>query len=187
MAMLIKRYPNRKLYDTIEKQYITLDRIAELIRQGVEIAVVDYASGEDLTAVTLTQIIFEQEKKKSGFLPMPVLTGLVKAGGETLESMRRILGKPLDLMAHVEDEIERRIDILVTSGEMTVEDGLRLRDQLVDAGRLRHEGSSIFERTIGKVISERGLPSRSDYYKLVEQLELLTRQVETLSENRKQT
>ncbi|MCK5314811.1 MAG: polyhydroxyalkanoate synthesis regulator DNA-binding domain-containing protein, partial [Anaerolineales bacterium] len=71
----IKRYPNRKLYDTEAKQYITLDEIADLIRQGQEIRVTDNVTGEDLTAVTLSQIIFEQEKKQSGFLPRSVLTG----------------------------------------------------------------------------------------------------------------
>ena len=65
---IIKRYPNRKLYDTEAKKYITLDGIAELIRQGEEVVVIDHTTNEDLTAVTLTQIIFEQEKKSSGFL-----------------------------------------------------------------------------------------------------------------------
>ncbi|MGD8806379.1 MAG: polyhydroxyalkanoate synthesis regulator DNA-binding domain-containing protein, partial [Chloroflexota bacterium] len=60
--ILIKRYPNRKLYNTEAKQYVTLEGIAELIRQGQEVQITDHQTGEDLTAVTLTQIIFEQEK-----------------------------------------------------------------------------------------------------------------------------
>jgi len=67
---VIKRYPNRKLYDTQAKQYITLDRIAELIREGTDIQVIDHASGEDITALTLSQVIFEQEKRQSGFYPI---------------------------------------------------------------------------------------------------------------------
>ena len=53
--LVIKRYPNRKLYDTEAKRYITLDGIAELIRQGAEVRVIDHTTDEDLTAVTLTQ------------------------------------------------------------------------------------------------------------------------------------
>ena len=87
--LIIKRYPNRKLYDTEAKKYITLDGISDLIRDGQEIQVLDHASGEDLTAVILTQIIFEQEKKNSGFLPRSVLRGLVQAGGDTIGSLRR--------------------------------------------------------------------------------------------------
>ena len=64
--------------------YVTLDGVAHLIRDGEEIQIVDHASGEDLTAVTLTQIIFEQEKKEGGFLPRSLLTGLIQSGGQTL-------------------------------------------------------------------------------------------------------
>ena len=69
MPITIKRYPNRKLYNTDTKRYITLDGIAELIRDGESVQVVDHTTNEDLTSLTLSQIIFEQEKKKSGFLP----------------------------------------------------------------------------------------------------------------------
>jgi polyhydroxyalkanoate synthesis regulator protein len=64
--IIIKRYPNRKLYNTEAKQYITLEGVADLIRQGAEIQVVDHASGEDLTAVTLTQIILSRKRSKAG-------------------------------------------------------------------------------------------------------------------------
>jgi polyhydroxyalkanoate synthesis repressor PhaR len=75
---VIKRYPNRKLYDTAARRYISLDGIADLIRDGAEVQVVEYNTGEDLTALILMQIIVEQEKKQSGFLPQSVLTGLVQ-------------------------------------------------------------------------------------------------------------
>ena len=64
MTIIIKRYPNRKLYNTDTKTYITLDAIAALIRKGQSVQVVDNATGDDLTALTLSQIIFEQEKKR---------------------------------------------------------------------------------------------------------------------------
>jgi polyhydroxyalkanoate synthesis repressor PhaR len=101
---VIKRYPNRKLYDTEAKQYITLDGIATLIRQGEQVSVVDHASSEDLTALTLTQVIFEQEKRRSGFLPQSVLTGLIQAGGETMTTLRRTLAAPLEMARQVDEE-----------------------------------------------------------------------------------
>ena len=63
----IKRYPNRKLYDTEAKRYVTLDELAGLIQAGADIQVIDHESGEDLTNVTLTQVVLEQQKKSSGF------------------------------------------------------------------------------------------------------------------------
>ena len=87
MPLVIKRYPNRKLYDTEAKRYVTLDQVTVLIQDGQEIQVVDHESGEDLTNLTLTQIILEQEKKSDdGFLPRSVLTGLIRAGDQTSAS-----------------------------------------------------------------------------------------------------
>ena len=62
MAYVIKRYSNRKLYDTQESRYVTLEELEELIRAGREISVVDVSTGEDLTSVTLAQIILENER-----------------------------------------------------------------------------------------------------------------------------
>ena len=66
---VIKRYSNRKLYDTAAKRYVTLDGIAELIRQGAEVRVIDHATGDDMTAQIQAQIIFEEEKRGGGLLP----------------------------------------------------------------------------------------------------------------------
>ncbi len=185
MTVVIKRYPNRKLYDTVQKQYITLDSISDLIREGADVQVVDYASGEDLTAVTLTQIIFEQEKKQAGFLPRPLLAGLVKAGGETVESVRRSLTKPLDLLAHVDDEISRRLDILVEQDYLKQIEAEELRGRLIEAGRARAESAPQLDQAIRQMIREHTIPSRGDFNKLVEQLEGLTQKVDELGQDRK--
>jgi polyhydroxyalkanoate synthesis repressor PhaR len=84
---VIKRYPNRKLYDTERKQYINLSDIARMIRQGKEIQVLDHATNDDLTALTLTQVILEAEKKQAGFLPRSLLSGLIRAGEEHLHTL----------------------------------------------------------------------------------------------------
>lgn len=88
---IIKRYPNRKLYDTEAKRYVTLEAITQMIHEGQEVQVVDHETGEDLTNLTLSQIIFEQEKKGAGLLPRALLTNLVRAGGDTFEQVRRTL------------------------------------------------------------------------------------------------
>lgn len=80
MAYVIKRYSNRKLYDTQESRYVTLEEIEEMIRSGREIAVVDAASGEDLTSVTLAQIILESERNRRATLPTAFLHQLIKHG-----------------------------------------------------------------------------------------------------------
>ncbi|MGE0787026.1 MAG: polyhydroxyalkanoate synthesis regulator DNA-binding domain-containing protein [Sandaracinaceae bacterium] len=68
-ARFIKRYANRKLYDTRESRYVTLEQIAAFVRDGDEIRVVDNSTKEDLTNATLAQIIYEQERKAGGPAP----------------------------------------------------------------------------------------------------------------------
>src|SRR5712672_3408547 len=80
---VIKRYTNRKLYDTVESRYVTLDEIAEMIKQGLEVRIVDNRSKDDLTSVTLAQIIFEEEKKKSR-MPLLLLREIIQHPGESI-------------------------------------------------------------------------------------------------------
>jgi polyhydroxyalkanoate synthesis repressor PhaR len=80
---VIKRYTNRKLYDTVESRYVTLDEIAQMIKGGAEVKVLDNRSKEDLTSVTLAQIIFEEEKKRSQ-MPLGVLREIIRHGGEAV-------------------------------------------------------------------------------------------------------
>lgn len=80
---VIKRYTNRKLYDTVESRYVTLDEIAEMVKQGVEVQIVDNRTKEDLTSVTLAQIVFEEEKKKNQ-MPLSVLREIIRRPGDSI-------------------------------------------------------------------------------------------------------
>lgn len=78
-AVVIKKYGNRRLYDTSTSQYINLEEIAARIRSGKEVRVVDAKTGQDLTRVTLTQIIVEDAKGGPGGLPLELLRQLIVA------------------------------------------------------------------------------------------------------------
>src|SRR5512134_3461192 len=84
---VIKRYANRKLYDTQRSKYVTLDQIADMIRGGEDVKIVDNNSKEDLTTVTLAQIIFEEEKKQKSFLPLNAMKNIIQSGGERIEEL----------------------------------------------------------------------------------------------------
>ncbi|PIU55128.1 MAG: hypothetical protein COS89_08235, partial [Deltaproteobacteria bacterium CG07_land_8_20_14_0_80_38_7] len=81
---IIKRYQNRKLYDTEESCYVTLEDISEMIKMGDDVQVVDNHSKEDLTAITLAQIILEEQRKKTNPLPLQTFREIIQSGGETL-------------------------------------------------------------------------------------------------------
>jgi len=90
---IIKRYANRKLYDTEHSRYVTLDQISEMIRNGDDVKIVDNKTKEDLTTVTLAQIIFEEEKKQRSFLPLAAMRNIIQSGGEWFaEAQRRVVG-----------------------------------------------------------------------------------------------
>lgn len=81
--MLVKKYTNRRLYDTVDSRYITLEELAEKIRSGLDVDVVDAKTGEDLTQATLTQIIMES-RGAARILPVPLLLQLIRLKDEAL-------------------------------------------------------------------------------------------------------
>src|SRR5437868_3633978 len=107
MAYVIKRYSNRKLYDTQESRYVTLEEIEEMIRGGKEISVVDASSGEDLTSVTLAQIILENERSRRAVLPSAFLHQLVKHGEAWQDFVQRSMRSSLEGLVSSQREMDR--------------------------------------------------------------------------------
>jgi polyhydroxyalkanoate synthesis repressor PhaR len=94
--VIIKKYENRRLYDTTNSRYINQDEIARLIREGHEVQVLDAASGEDLTRMVLAQIIVEDAKEPDSTFPLDILRQMVVASGKatqenTLKYMKAVL------------------------------------------------------------------------------------------------
>jgi len=89
---VIKRYQNRKLYDTQQSCYVTLDDIAKMIRANEEVVVIDNKSKNDITAATLTQIIFESEKKASHYAPLFILREIIQYGNGSISGYLAKLG-----------------------------------------------------------------------------------------------
>jgi polyhydroxyalkanoate synthesis repressor PhaR len=118
---LIKKYANRKLYDTRTSRYITLEGIAQLVRDGHDIKVVDRDDGRDLTQVTLSQVVLEEEKRGPA--------RLVDAGGEMLHDRGQALldyvRKTLNVPADLRNQVERRREGLETVMDDAIEQTLR--------------------------------------------------------------
>jgi polyhydroxyalkanoate synthesis repressor PhaR len=169
----IKRYSNRKLYDTEEKRYITLDHIAELIRAGHDVEVVDNVTGENLTAVTFSQIIFEQQKRGSQ-TPLGFFTSLIRFGTTSpLELLRRSASFPSNALHLIEREVERRLGELVEQGEMAEEQMRRVQADLM--ARFRDDDSRPRDPDKDETLLARlNIPTRSDVQELTEQIETLS-------------
>lgn len=111
---LIKRYGNRKLYDTLHSRYITLQEIARLVRGGNEIRVVDNDTGEDLTTITFAQIILEEEKRRSGLISLGILRELIQHGEETLSQLRTRVEKGVEAIGTMGEKAGRRVQEMVS-------------------------------------------------------------------------
>lgn len=120
MTRLIRKYGNRRLYDTASKRYVNLDEIAGMVREGDDIQVVDVKTGEDLTRTTLTQIIMEDAKNREGGLPLEILRELISLSDK---ARHELLGWYVDFVRNLfnprapgggseVEELRRRIDEL---------------------------------------------------------------------------
>jgi polyhydroxyalkanoate synthesis repressor PhaR len=120
---IIKRYGNRKLYDTHQSRYVTLEEISQMIRQGQDIKVIDNKTQEDLTNVTFTQIMLEQEKSKRNLLPRSLLRNLIEQSGGSLSEW---LQKGRESFATMKTEAEEQLTRLLEKGIETREEGASL-------------------------------------------------------------
>jgi len=107
--VLIKKYSNRKLYDLNRSRYVTLEEIAEMIRQGRQVKIVDADSQEDLTNITLVQILLEEEKRRN-LLPVAFLHRLIKYGEMYQDFFRQYLSSSMDAMFSVQRETKKGIE-----------------------------------------------------------------------------
>jgi polyhydroxyalkanoate synthesis repressor PhaR len=103
---VIKRYANRKLYDTERSCYVTLDEISQMIKEGEDVRVVDNKTKDDLTAVTLAQIIVEEEKRAQK-MPLKLLRSIIQSGNDAFSGTA--VGKAA---ATLREDVERRVEAL---------------------------------------------------------------------------
>lgn len=179
-TVLIKRYPNRKLYNTEAKRYITLDGISQLIREGHDVEVRDHQTGEDLTGVTLSQIIFEREKKDSGYLPSALLANLIRAGGESFGYVRRSFQASLNAMRVMEAQVDQRIDALVRRGELGEDEARQLREEFHSSASRPDLDVGAIDTHIESALHRLNIPSRVDFLRLQSQIEQLAQALDTL-------
>ena len=102
----IKKYANRRLYNTATSSYVTLDHLAQMVKEGTEFVVYDAKSGEDITRPVLTQIIVEEEAKGHNLLPIGFLRQLISFYGDSLQALvPRYLDQTMDAFSHNQDQM----------------------------------------------------------------------------------
>ncbi|TWI74307.1 polyhydroxyalkanoate synthesis repressor PhaR [Desulfobotulus alkaliphilus] len=114
--VLIKKYANRRLYDTEKSKYVTLAEVRLLIREGRGIHVIDVNTEEDVTAFILTQIVLEEARQKNALLPVPLLHLIIRYGDNVLSEffekyLQQILGNYLHQKSAFDEQFRRMLDL----------------------------------------------------------------------------
>ncbi len=160
-VVLIKRYANRKLYNTATSRYITLKGIAELIEAGDEVRVIDNETGEDITSVTLSQILVDTERTNRR-VPGTVLSDLIQRSGDVLYSaLKRRVGDASEGF----EELQRNMKKLLSPRELAASrrpDWIALATPDLDR---------LVQRALERVLRALDLPRRSDLEALEQRLD----------------
>ena len=162
---IIKRYTNRKLYDTVESRYVTLDEIAEMVKAGTEVRVLDNRTKEDLTSVTLAQIIFEEEKKTSK-MSLRTLKDLIRYGSE----------RAAQLVGDTHAELRGRVEAVRLAAEQRVQTLLKTGQQTGDRAKemvaASQEAMAQFQRRVDERVRAgfEGMSALSDLRREVSEI-----------------
>ena len=181
MAILIKRYANRKLYNTQTSRYITLKGIAELIDDGEEVRVIDNETGEDITNVALSQILVDSERSNTD-VSQSLLSQILGRGGDALyEALRKGVDDASEGLGEIQDRFRRMVANREDSEEHASERGAGDRRSLSDwIAYASPDFERIVQRAVERVFELLDLPRRSDIEALNQNLERVAEAVETL-------
>ena len=109
-AIVIKKYANRRLYNTSASTYVTLDDLAKMVKDGEEFVVKDAKSGEDITRSVLTQIIFEEDNKGENLLPINFLRQLIRFYGDSMQAVvPSYLEYSIDSLSREQEKFQKQI------------------------------------------------------------------------------
>ncbi len=130
----IRRYGNRKLYDPVTRRYVTLEDLARMVAGGQEIEVVEQKSGEDLTSLTLAQVLLEGLKQGASRIPRQVLTRLIRIAAGPASAWGD-WPEPQDTASRARQEAERIVSRVLGRGRLSLDDAVALRQ---DVGQMVH-------------------------------------------------
>lgn len=122
-TILLKKYSNRRLYDTDKSRYVTLDQVADMVRSGKRVEIVDAKTSEDVTAFILTQILMEEAKRKNVLMPPPVLHLIIRYGDNVLTEfmhtyLQRAIQNYISYKQAFDEQVQKWIDMGTDMSQM---------------------------------------------------------------------
>jgi polyhydroxyalkanoate synthesis repressor PhaR len=182
--VVIKKYANRRLYNTQTSSYVTLDHLAAMVKEGTEFEVQDARSGEDITRSVLTQIIFEEEAKGQNLLPIKFLRQLIRFYGDSLQAfIPGYLDMSMESFTKNQGAMRDRIAEALGGGNQMVENLTRQNLAIFERAMQMFSPFSGVTRTRGEAASD-DKPGASEVDALKKEMEAMRRQISELSQRK---
>ncbi|MDM8514636.1 polyhydroxyalkanoate synthesis regulator DNA-binding domain-containing protein [Desulfobacterales bacterium HSG16] len=181
----IKKYANRKLYDTMDKKYVSLNRLSELIKEGEEVAIKDNETGEDITASIVSQII-AKEKKETKEAEVDESSGVLiqllrKGSGKFMGVAKKSTSLWQNAMTMAEDEIDKLVNLLIKDKELSESEGSRLKkDMKKRADDFKKWIGDKIDQRINEVLGMMNLANKEQVSEMTDKIEALTLKVQQL-------
>ncbi len=178
----IKKYANRKMYDMTDKRYISMNELAELIKSGEEVSIVDNRTGEDLTAAIVSQLIGREKKDKDKIVSSKVLMQLLRKGGGTLtDYAKKYTSLWQNALTMAEDEVDKVVNLLVRDKELSKSEGSTLKKEIIGySDSLKKWVSDRIDRRINEVFQVMNLASKDEINSLAARIDRLERRMQKM-------
>jgi polyhydroxyalkanoate synthesis repressor PhaR len=181
---MIKKYANRKMYDATDKRYISRDQLAELIKKGEEVAIIDNRTGEDLTVSVVSQLIGmdSKDKENEGAVSSRFLMQLLRKGGGTLtDYAKKYVSVWQGALTMAEDEIDKLVGMLVKNKELSLSEGNRLKEEIIGyTNSLKGWISESINKRVGDVFDAMNLATNDQIKALSGKVDALDKKVKQL-------
>jgi len=178
----IKKYANRKMYDTTSKKYISMDELSRLIKSGGEVTIVDNTTGEDLTTSIVSQLIARDKKSRDKIISSKVLVQLLRKGGDTLtDYAKKYVSLWQGALTLAEDEVDRLVTLLVNDKEISSSEGSKLKKEITGyTSSLKNWVRETTDRRINEVLGVMNLASKDNIADLSKRIDNLNRRLKKL-------
>ena len=184
--VVIKKYANRRLYNTQTSSYVTLDHLAGMVKEGTEFEVQDARTGEDITRSVLTQIIFEEEAKGQNLLPIKFLRQLIRFYGDNLQAfVPGYLDMSMDSFTKNQGAMRDRIAEAMGGGNQMVENLTRQNLAMFERAMQMFSPFGVTAPGRSREEAAEEKPASSDVEALKREMEAMRRQISELNQRNK--
>jgi polyhydroxyalkanoate synthesis repressor PhaR len=179
---VIKKYANRKLYNTKDKQYLTMDSLSELIKSGEEVSILDNETGEDLTSAIVSQLLAREKGDDEKAVPSGVLIQMLRKGRGTLFGYgKKYISLWQSVFTMSRDEMEKLVNALVKDKELSEFEGKSLKKEIVSfTSNLKTWIIENIDHRVDEVLQMMNLVTKDQLSELIKKVDDLTRQVKDL-------